>query len=410
MDKNFKNKKKEKSIFKNKRKLGAVKKNNDFSVSLKNVQKMKIEEVRKLSKRVAKKQQLVEHLREKVTSSGNEKNENSILKDYIAEHKKESASKKESIEEARQIKNSSVEEQVSEEAKKTENSSIEKQISTEALPVEKEATGNTRIEEVFQVQDKKGVNKVLVVCTLILLIAGGSYTTYSFYYDGAKPKSAKTKTTTSSLTVSKSKQAKIEREISGRVNQFLDIKETPSVENLAKAQELIATIKNSKLKKSLTKKADDYQKRISEYEESRKKAAAADEAKRLKEAEEGSQSASTMTSGSYSAKVKAGQREITLIPYGDVSTMQDTKNPAWAWNPGIYDFIINKCVARGYIKPGNFYLEPLNIINGNGYYNLFSAEGIYLVSINAKTGWMMGNGHGRQDNLDYNPKTARFGG
>ena len=42
---------------------------------------------------------------------------------------------------------------------------------------------------------------------------------------------------------------------------------------------------------------------------------------------------------------------------------------------------------------------PAGIVSG--YYNLYAPDGRYLVSINAKTGFFVGNGSGHADNLDY---------
>ncbi len=55
--------------------------------------------------------------------------------------------------------------------------------------------------------------------------------------------------------------------------------------------------------------------------------------------------------------------------------------------------------SRGYFSGDNFVSRPVNIINGNGYYNLPS-DGTYLFSINCKTGYYVGNGSGHSDN-DY---------
>lgn len=56
---------------------------------------------------------------------------------------------------------------------------------------------------------------------------------------------------------------------------------------------------------------------------------------------------------------------------------------------------------RGYITGNNFILERVNIINGNGYYNMFKPDGTYLFSINDKTGYFVGNAAGHSDALDY---------
>ncbi|TWT14665.1 cell division site-positioning protein MapZ family protein [Streptococcus sp. sy010] len=94
------------------------------------------------------------------------------------------------------------------------------------------------------------------------------------------------------------------------------------------------------------------------------------------------------------------QRNLTRVPYNDTA-IADTNNPAWAFNPGVLENIINISRARGYFTDNNYYVEPVNIINGNGYYNMFKSDGTYLFSINAKTGYFVGNAPGNADNLDY---------
>ena len=67
--------------------------------------------------------------------------------------------------------------------------------------------------------------------------------------------------------------------------------------------------------------------------------------------------------------------------------------------------VLDTVIARGYVVPGGYSLEPAKIVNGEGYYNLYATnnqskllEGtteknvhMYLVTINAKTGWFKGN-------------------
>ena len=72
---------------------------------------------------------------------------------------------------------------------------------------------------------------------------------------------------------------------------------------------------------------------------------------------------------------------------------------------GVY-FVLHLKVKNLIVK-GNTYLsddyilEKVNIINGNGYYNMFRKDGTYLFSINCKTGYFVGNGSGHSDALDY---------
>ena len=94
------------------------------------------------------------------------------------------------------------------------------------------------------------------------------------------------------------------------------------------------------------------------------------------------------------------QRDRSRVPY-NANVVADTSNPAWTWADGVLDKIINESHSRGYFSGDNFILEPVNIINGNGYYNLYLPDGTYLFSINCKTGYYVGNGSGHSDKLDY---------
>ena len=79
----------------------------------------------------------------------------------------------------------------------------------------------------------------------------------------------------------------------------------------------------------------------------------------------------------------------------------DVNNPAWVFGDGILEKVLNIARKRGHITGNQYILERVNIINGNGYYNLFKPDGTYLFSINAKTGYFVGNGKGHSDALDY---------
>lgn len=94
------------------------------------------------------------------------------------------------------------------------------------------------------------------------------------------------------------------------------------------------------------------------------------------------------------------QRDRSRVPY-NANVVADTSNPAWIWANGVLDKIIATSHSRGYFSGDNFILEPVNIINGNGYYNMYLPDGTYLFSINCKTGYYVGNGSGHADKLDY---------
>lgn len=84
------------------------------------------------------------------------------------------------------------------------------------------------------------------------------------------------------------------------------------------------------------------------------------------------------------------QRDRSRVPY-NANVVADTSNPAWTWADGVLDKIIATSHSRGYFSGDNFILEPVNIINGNGYYNMYLPDGTYLFSINCKTGYYVGN-------------------
>lgn len=94
------------------------------------------------------------------------------------------------------------------------------------------------------------------------------------------------------------------------------------------------------------------------------------------------------------------QRDRSRVPYNQ-AMIDDVNNEAWTFNPGILENIVAISQQRGYITGNQYILEKVNIINGNGYYNMFKPDGTYLFSINCKTGYFVGNGAGHSDALDY---------
>lgn len=94
------------------------------------------------------------------------------------------------------------------------------------------------------------------------------------------------------------------------------------------------------------------------------------------------------------------QRSLSRVPYSD-SAIADSSNSAWTFTDGVLDKIVATSQSRGYFSGNDYILEKVNIINGNGYYNMFKADGTYLFSINCKTGYFVGNASGNSDALDY---------
>jgi hypothetical protein len=69
----------------------------------------------------------------------------------------------------------------------------------------------------------------------------------------------------------------------------------------------------------------------------------------------------------------------------------DASNPAWSWGGGIKEQFIATVQARGLVG-SSYILEPAMISNkGAGIYNLYKADGTYMVSVNCKTGMFAGN-------------------
>ena len=94
------------------------------------------------------------------------------------------------------------------------------------------------------------------------------------------------------------------------------------------------------------------------------------------------------------------QRGVSRVPYNQ-SAINDSSNPAWEFTDGVLERILETSRARGYITGNQYILEPVNIVNGNGYYNLYKPDGTYLFTLNCKTGYFVGNGSGHADDLDY---------
>ncbi|MCD0061292.1 hypothetical protein HK293_05035, partial [Streptococcus agalactiae] len=69
--------------------------------------------------------------------------------------------------------------------------------------------------------------------------------------------------------------------------------------------------------------------------------------------------------------------------------------------PGVLAKLVATSQARVFFSGNIYFLEPVNFINGIGYFNMFKLDGTYLFSINAKTGYFVGNAPGRADSLDY---------
>ena len=112
-----------------------------------------------------------------------------------------------------------------------------------------------------------------------------------------------------------------------------------------------------------------------------------------------SDTAASTNSGLSSEGVNL-QRSASRVPYNQ-SAVNDSSNPAWTFADGVLEKILETSRARGYITGNQYILERVNIVNGNGYYNLYKPDGTYLFTLNCKTGYFVGNGSGHADDLDY---------
>lgn len=94
------------------------------------------------------------------------------------------------------------------------------------------------------------------------------------------------------------------------------------------------------------------------------------------------------------------QRSASRVSYNQ-SAIDDSNNSAWDFADGVLEQILATSRSRGYITGNQYILERVNIVNGNGYYNLYKPDGTYLFTLNCKTGYFVGNGSGHADSLDY---------
>ena len=106
------------------------------------------------------------------------------------------------------------------------------------------------------------------------------------------------------------------------------------------------------------------------------------------------------TNGGLSSDGVNLQRSASRVPYNQTA-VDDSNNPAWTFADGVLEQILATSRARGYITGNQYILERVNIVNGNGYYNLYKPDGTYLFTLNCKTGYFVGNGSGHADDLDY---------
>ena len=191
----------------------------------------------------------------------------------------------------------------------------------------------------------------------------------------------------------------------------------------AKAE--VDKVTSDKLKKELVKQVTTADQALTKVEEEQKRIAEEQAAaEQAKQAEEQAKQAEEQAKQAAAAKKENAKKEETAkteangytapnsdgvytspLYAPDAADIADSSNPAWTWAPGVKEKVLDTVIARGYVVPGGYSLEPAKIVNGEGYYNLYATnnqskllEGtteknvhMYLVTINAKTGWFKGN-------------------
>ena len=68
------------------------------------------------------------------------------------------------------------------------------------------------------------------------------------------------------------------------------------------------------------------------------------------------------------------QRASSRVPFNQ-SAVDDSNNSAWDFADGVLEQILATSRSRGYITGNQYILERVNIVNGNGYYNLYKPDG-----------------------------------
>lgn len=213
---------------------------------------------------------------------------------------------------------------------------------------------------------------------------------------------------------------------------YLDGKVTDKAnkENYDAAKKAVEKVKNTELTKELTKGLEAVKKQLDAQENKAKEEAQKVEAE--KQAEEAA--AVEQTNAAESNTVSDTQSDSTSSNASDVSGVEwaydskgmrhpafqknnqglpilssrqsdidDVNNAAWTWAPGVKENVLSIAFDRGYIVEGGYYLEPVRIEDGEGFYNLYATSPsnllgseysfpFYLMTINCKTGWFGGNG------------------
>lgn len=168
------------------------------------------------------------------------------------------------------------------------------------------------------------------------------------------------------------------------------------------AEKAIKAIKDPDAKKALQENLQKVDKALVENDKKQAEMAAAEEQARLAQQQQNNNNQPTQNNNNTDnykntdPKYKWGNRKDDYIDYN---------NAAWAWNPGVQEKVISEVISRGYVVDGGYSLVPKYVENGEGFYDLYATTNskifpnskpeefpLYVVTINAKTGWFKGNG------------------
>ncbi|OFI50446.1 hypothetical protein BG261_00760 [Floricoccus tropicus] len=172
-------------------------------------------------------------------------------------------------------------------------------------------------------------------------------------------------------------------ELDQTIDQAVAMGKKQQAEDIKKAEEAKKKAEQDKKKaEEAKKKADD---------EKKARDAAAQQAQAQQAQAEQDQASQVVQQSAASNQAQGGTDNLSRVPINQAA-IDDTSNAAWLWKDGVLDGIVNTSRQRGYFKGNEYYVTPANIINGNGYYNMYKSDGTYLFSINCKTGYYFGNG------------------
>ncbi|MEG0254576.1 MAG: cell division site-positioning protein MapZ family protein [Vagococcus sp.] len=208
-------------------------------------------------------------------------------------------------------------------------------------------------------------------------------------------------------------EAEEQKELLSKANDALEsiYKDDKVIKNATReqyesAEKAIKGIKDADAKKDLQEKLEKVDKYLVENDKKQAELAAAEEQARLAQQQEQQQNNSIQpaqnnnnSNSNYKdtdSKYKWGNRKDENIDYNDA---------AWGWGPGVQEKVISEVISRGYVTEGGYNLVPKYVENGEGFYDLYATTNskifpnskpeefpLYVVTINAKTGWFKGNG------------------